>query len=125
MSSKIFRCAGFICCRRGVEVVARRACLKRVGYENGNLFRLVVGRFVMSGLVRERGLGVQRRIVIGLGPSVECWEVPPTMDGPPAQGPVPEKYRTVTTSDLQFEASPDRDDVEVTLDVPTRAESRN
>ena len=27
------------------------------------------------------------------------------MDGPPAQGPVPEKYRTVTTSDLQFEAS--------------------
>jgi len=57
--------------------------------------------------------------------AVECWEVPPTMDGPPAQGPVPEKYRTVTTSDLQIEVSPDRDDVEVTLDVPTRAESRN
>jgi hypothetical protein len=50
---------------------------------------------------------------------VECWEVPPTMGGPPAKGYVPEKYRTVTTSDLQIEVPADSSSEEFVLDVPT------
>jgi hypothetical protein len=50
--------------------------------------------------------------------SVECWIVPPTLHGPPARGPVPVKYRTVTTSDLQVEVKSGAGSQEVVFDIP-------
>jgi len=61
---------------------------------------------------------------IGLVPgkyraSLEIWEVPPTMGGPPSKSYVPRKYQTAASSGLEFEVPADGPGtVELSWDIP-------
>ncbi len=61
---------------------------------------------------------------IGLVPgtyrvSLEIWEVPPTMGGPPAKSYLPKKYQTAATSGLEVVVPANsRDTVKVEWDIP-------
>lgn len=61
---------------------------------------------------------------IGLVPgkyrvSLEIWEVPPTMGGPPPKSYVPQKYRTAATSGLELEVPANSSDtIRFDVDVP-------
>jgi hypothetical protein len=48
---------------------------------------------------------------------IDCWEVPPTMGGPPAKSFVPAKYQSPQTSELTVEIAPGEDAKEVNFDV--------
>ena len=51
--------------------------------------------------------------------SLEIWEVPPTMGGPPAKSYVPKKYQTSATSGLEVVVPPDTySKIEVHWDIP-------
>ncbi len=51
--------------------------------------------------------------------SLEIWEVPPTMGGPPPKSFVPQQYQTASTSGLEIVVPADAtDNVEVSWDIP-------
>ena len=50
--------------------------------------------------------------------TVECWEVAPSMEGPPAKSYVPAKYQNAATSDLELTAVAGAPQTGVVLDVP-------
>ena len=49
--------------------------------------------------------------------TVECWEVPPNMDGQPVKSYVPEKYQSSLTTDLEVEVASADGSQELELDV--------
>jgi hypothetical protein len=49
---------------------------------------------------------------------VECWEVPPTMEGPPAKSYVSPVYESPATSGLTLIVEPGSQAVTLTWDVP-------
>ena len=49
---------------------------------------------------------------------IDCWEVPPTMGGPPAVSCVPRKYRNAATSGIELVIAPGDAAKELSLDVP-------
>jgi hypothetical protein len=49
--------------------------------------------------------------------TVECWEVPPTMGGPPSKSYVPPKYESTATSPLEIALEPGDDEQVLQLDV--------
>lgn len=61
---------------------------------------------------------------IGLVPgkyriSVEIWEVPPTMGGPPSKSYVPNQYRSAATSGLELDIPADATGtIEFNVDIP-------
>ena len=51
--------------------------------------------------------------------SLEIWEVPPTMGGPPPKSYLPKQYQTASTSGLELVVPADATDaIEVTWDIP-------
>jgi hypothetical protein len=50
--------------------------------------------------------------------SVDCWEVPPTMDGPPAKSWVPPKYSNAQTSGLEITVQADGPTSDLRFDIP-------
>ncbi len=52
--------------------------------------------------------------------SVEIWEVPPTMGGPPAKSYVPKKYRAAATSGIELEVPANATEaIEFNFDIPS------
>ena len=50
----------------------------------------------------------------------ECWEVPPTMDGPPAKSYLPPKYQAATSSGWELVIERGSSRRSVTFDVSTQ-----
>ena len=50
--------------------------------------------------------------------SVECWKVPPSMDGPPSVSYVPIELQIASRSDWEIEVTPDGEALEIQRDVP-------
>ena len=52
--------------------------------------------------------------------SIECWDVPPNMQGNPGKSHVPKKYQSPQESGLKIDITPDMDRQEVKFDVVTK-----
>jgi hypothetical protein len=51
------------------------------------------------------------------GIAVKCWEVPPTMGGPPAKSNIAEKYASSATSGLELVVKPGAESIAVEYDL--------
>lgn len=51
------------------------------------------------------------------GIRIDCWEVPPTMGGPPSKSFIPAKYQSPQTSELAVEITPGEDAKTVDIDI--------
>jgi hypothetical protein len=51
---------------------------------------------------------------------VECWEVPPNLEGRPTKTYVPKKYQDAQTSGFKLDITPQMGPQEVNLDVATK-----
>ncbi len=51
---------------------------------------------------------------------IECWQVPPNMEGKPSKTFVPAKYQSAQTSGFKLDITPDMGPQEITLDVTTQ-----
>jgi hypothetical protein len=49
---------------------------------------------------------------------VDCWKVPPNMEGKPTQSYLPAKYQNPQTSGLELEVKPDGDPITFDIDIP-------
>ena len=81
--------------------------------------RPAVGRFDIHGNIVvtsfEEGDGlVPGRYKLG----VECWEIPPGMNGSPGKSYVPKKYQSAATSGLEAVAEQGARHVELNIDIP-------
>jgi hypothetical protein len=51
---------------------------------------------------------------------IECWEVPPNMEGKPFKSFVPKKYQSALTSGFKLDITPDMGPQQIALDVVTK-----
>lgn len=50
---------------------------------------------------------------------IECWQVPPNLEGKPSMTYVPKKYQSAQTSGFKLDITPDMEPQTITLDVTT------
>jgi hypothetical protein len=55
---------------------------------------------------------------------VDCWKVPPNMEGKPAQSHLPAKYQNPQTSGLVLEVRPDSAPITYDIDIPAAGAKR-
>jgi hypothetical protein len=51
---------------------------------------------------------------------IECWQVPPNMEGKPSKTYVPKKYQSAQTSGFKLDITPDMGQQTITLEVTTQ-----
>jgi hypothetical protein len=70
---------------------------------NGEPLRPATGHFGSDGVYEVRSFDAGDGLVPGrYVVSIHCWQIPPTIDGPPAVSHIPARYTTAATSGLEL-----------------------